>query len=121
MLSALPAYPLGFLYLMSKHRDYVAGDLGENADGNAVGKDIAQQRMSVHFDREWGIDNDRTVAERLRDAEDYIYGDSRGLRQGLLRQQQWMMIWLVILSIILALVLVLEAAIFWQLAHLPVI
>ncbi len=115
--SQLSAYPLG-LYLMN--RDFVAGEIGDNPDGVAVGKDIAQQRMSVHFDREWGVDNNRTMSERVRDIEDFVYGDHRGLRLGILKQQQWQTIWLVVLSIILALVLILQAAILWQLAHLPV-
>lgn len=119
MLSLSSAYPLG-LY-MSKLNDYVAGDIGKDADGNAVGKDIAQQRMSVHFDREWAADNNRTMSERLRDIEDFVYGDQRGLRLGLLRQQQWQTIWLIAVSIVLAIMLLLEVAILWQLAHLPVI
>jgi hypothetical protein len=122
MFSTLPtAYPLGLLYLMSKSRDHVTGDIGDDADGVAVGKDIAQQRMSVHFDREWTAERDRTAAERLRDIEEFVYGDSRGLRVGLMRQQQWQTIWLVVLSIIVALILLLEVAILWRLAHLPIV
>jgi hypothetical protein len=119
MISTLPAYPLGLLYLMSR-RDHVAGEIGDDADGVAVGKDIHQQRVDLHFDREWDTGNSRTAAERLRDIEDFVYGDQRGLRLGILRQQQWQTIWLIIVSLVLLLVLILQAAILWQLAHLPV-
>lgn len=93
--------PAFWYYVMTTPGDAVRGGIGADADGNAIGKDINQQTMSLHFDRASNWDEEReelTPLQRIRDLETYVYGDRRGLTVGILRQMRNHLYWLIILS-----------------------
>lgn len=114
--------PLAIWQLMTSGfdagEDIVQGTMGEGVDRSAVGKDIHQQTVSMHFDRAANWDEEReelTDRQRIRDLETYVFGDRRGFTIGVMRQMRNHLVWLITLSIFQALAVLMQALLVWAL------
>ncbi|MEZ4684179.1 MAG: hypothetical protein R2932_59210 [Caldilineaceae bacterium] len=111
---SLPFYPPIIFRMMSEINTGGGGTVSGNADAghDFAGRDSQRYDSNVHinFDRSANWDKEReelTPLQRIRDLENYVFGDRRGLTMGLIRQLRNHVVWLIILSLLQFIALVL--------------